>query len=135
MRISLFTVFGLCLAAAAYPEYARRDDQPETNTTMSGSASYTMTMSSMTMISSGIAIGTGVETATAITTGVHNNSTFSSTGYASSPTSMAHKPSSSSMPESKTSSAGAAPTGVWENNNVKGAMAGAIGVLGLALAL
>ncbi|RKF75994.1 CSEP0040 putative effector protein [Golovinomyces cichoracearum] len=135
MRISLFTVFGLCLAAAAYPEFVRRDDQPETNTTMSGPSSYTTTMSSMTMTSSGTAIGTGVETATAITSGVFSNSTSSSTGYAGSPTSMAHKSSTISMSETKTSSAGAAPTGVWENNNVKGAMAGAIGVLGLALAL
>ncbi|TQS38680.1 hypothetical protein Golomagni_00811 [Golovinomyces magnicellulatus] len=132
MRISLFTVFGLCVAAAAYPEFVKRDDfysQPETNTTMSSPSSYTTTMTS------GTAIGTGVETATAITSGVFSNSTSTSTGYATSPTSMAHKSSATSMSETKTSSAGAAPTGVWENNNVKGAMAGAIGVLGLALAL
>ncbi|KAI0995081.1 hypothetical protein K3495_g13100 [Podosphaera aphanis] len=129
MRTSIFTFAGLFALAVASPGYQKRtDDEPSTNSTSAVTTSLSRTSAS---------VGTGIETAAPSTTGIFSNGTYTTSETTSTAsTTMAHKTTlTSSMPSSSTSAAGAAPTGVWAHLDAKSAIAGAVGVLGFALAL
>ncbi|POS86475.1 hypothetical protein EPUL_004751 [Erysiphe pulchra] len=125
MRASLLSLFGLSLLAAAAPDLQKRTDTPA-NTTSSYMSSAIITPTSV--------YSTGMETSSPTSSGMFNNGT-STTGSASSATTLSHHSSATSSSATSKTSAGAAPTGVWANSQVKGTVAGVVGVLGLALAL
>ncbi|GAB0139311.1 hypothetical protein EsDP_00007524 [Epichloe bromicola] len=122
MRISIIAIASLCASAAAFPEFNKRTETPS-NTTSVMATSATMPH------------GTGLETSSPSSTGIFNNGTSTSSEASSATTSSTHKTTASPISSTSSSTAGAAPTGIWANEYAKGAVAGAVGIMGLALAL
>ncbi|KAI6250395.1 hypothetical protein HI914_01808 [Erysiphe necator] len=128
MRTSVFSILGFCLLAAAAPDLQKRSDIMANAT--SSSPYLTSAITTPTSVYS-----SGLETSSPTTSGIFNNGSSTTAGSASSATTLTHHSSATSSSASSKTSAGSAPTGVWANSQVKGTVAGVVGVLGLALAL